>query len=192
MDVIKSFGDASMVKQVLYGTEELLALLRGNAQLTRRTEEVFFDAYDYGSETDREAFNSIFAHLHFSLPIEKSVSLEKHLDEVFLRSAGCVGILKDWLTRALGHALIKGRERVTFSDLMAVADSDARLQGIADGITKFRIFTRDQPYLDQIRVQLGMPARGSLPRKKRRTGKAGRVGVRNPVRDVVFQPGEMA
>ena len=47
---------------MLFGTELLKDLLRGNVQLTRRTKEVFYDAYAYDRDEDRAAdINAAFA-----------------------------------------------------------------------------------------------------------------------------------
>lgn len=194
MDVIKSFGNATGVKQVLFGTEGLCDLLRCNAQLARRTEEIFFPPYyaDSNGGSDKDSFNTIFGQLFGSLPVAKpkKFDIDKHFDEVFMRSAGCVGILKDWLIRALDHALRNGRERVTFADLKARVDSDARLETIVDGIVEFREFTDSEPSLSSIRSRLRMPAALKRSVKKSTARRSRRPGERAPHHDPVPRRGE--
>ena len=194
MDVIKSFGNATGVKQVLFGTEKLCELLRRNAQLARRTEEIFFPPYYAGSNSgpDLESFSTIFGQLFLTLPVAKPArfNLAKHFDEVYMRSAGCVGILKDWLSRALDHTLHSARESVSIGDLKATVDSDARLKAVVDGIVEFRRFTDDQPSLSSIRSQLRMPPPSSTPGRRPSVPRSRRPGQRDPHHDRVPRPGE--
>ena len=196
MDVIKSFGNATGVKQVLFGTEGLCHLLRCNAQLARRTEEIFFPPYyaDSHAGSGLESFNTIFGQLFGSLPVAEpeEFDIAEHFDEVFMRSAGCVGILKDWLSRALDRALRNGRESVTFADLRARVDSDARLETIVDGIVEFREFTDSQPSLSGIRSRLRMPAPGTTSGKKSKARRSRRPGERAPHHDRVPRHGEQS
>lgn len=196
MDVIKSFGNATGVKQVLFGTEGLCQLLRCNAQLARRTQEIFFPPYyaDSNAGSGLESFNTIFGQLFRSLPVAEpeEFDIDKHFDEVFMRSAGCVGILKDWLGGALAHALSGARESVSFRDLKATIDIIGDLGSIVDGIEEFRAFTDSKPSLSSIRSRLRMPAAGTTPAKKSTVRRARRPGERAPHHDPVPRVGEDA
>ena len=91
LDELKSFGSTTGIRQVLFGTEQVKDLLRGNGQLARRTKEVFYDAYDYANPQDREAFNEIMGQLFTHLPLRDVTTFESHFDYLFMCSAGCVG-----------------------------------------------------------------------------------------------------
>ena len=189
LDEIKAFGSQTGIRQVLFGTELLKDLLRGNAQLTRRTKEVFYDAYAYDRPEERRAFNQILGQLFVHLPLRDLVTLESDFEYLFCHSAGCVGLLKDWLADALARALRAGRERLTLADLEATAMSVDRLDEIADGVRKFRRFAQPSVDLSEVRAKLGMSARagsssepsGVPPARRRRT----RPGERSPHRDTV-------
>ena len=187
MDVIKSFGQACGVKQVLFGTEEMLPLLRGNAQLTRRTEEVFFDAYVYTEASDVDAFSQVFRQMATKLPCDRPSVFEAHLAEVFVRSAGCVGVLKEWLARALVRALQRGSTKVAYSDLLATKDSKARLESFLEGIETFREFTREDSCMDAIYKAMGVSVE-NVPEPPRESREARAVGEREPHRDPVPRP----
>ena len=184
MDLVKRFGDASGVKQVLFGTEEMIEMFRCNAQLTQRTEEIFFDAYNAGSEADIESFETILRQLFLALPVRnpQELDLEKHFEEIFLRSVGCVGILKTWLVQALNRALNRNKETVSYSDLEQTALGNSRLLVIGEGIRKFRGFMHELPTDDEVRKTLGMPTDSQPKARRRRRERAGtRKAHRDPV-----------
>ena len=187
LDEIKSFGSTTGIRQVLFGTEQLKDLLRGNGQLARRTKEVFYDAYDYAKPRDRQAFNEIMGQLFTHLPLRELTTFESHFDDLFMGSAGCVGVLKDWLYDALECALTAGREHLLMADLEQTALSEGRLDEVTEGIRVFREFARPSADLSAIRIKLGMPA-DSAPSKRSSRGSASRQtkpGERKPHRDPV-------
>ena len=204
MDVIKSFGNATGVKQVLLGTEALSELIRCNAQLARRTEEIYFPPYGPYFDPDPvdpdpddpdsspDAFGTIFGQLCLSLPLESppSFDLEKRYDEIFDGCAGCIGVLKEWLSRALDRAIRNGHGKILLSDLRKTRVTEPRLDEIADGIVKFREFLANQPSLTSIRAKLGLPPRTTPRNKKNRTGGSRLPGERNPYIDPVPPLGE--
>jgi hypothetical protein len=53
------------------------------------------------------------------MPFPRPPELEVHWEYLYERSLGCVGVLKDWLTRAIGHALYRGADTVHIEDLEA-------------------------------------------------------------------------
>ena len=190
MNTLKPFGDVCGVKQVLFGTEALLPLLRGNAQLTRREAEIFFDAYDYQNHADLDAFNHAFCQFSRSLSCDDASSFETHVNDVFMRSAGCVGNLKCWMVPALIHALRRGRHALSYADLAATAVSDPRLAVIVEGVWTIRQFARATTSVADIRKGLGMTPCATPVRKSRkppaRKGSSPGVGVRKPNRDPVL------
>ena len=188
LDELKSFGSTTRIRQVLFGTEQVKDLLRGNAQLARRTKEVFYDAYDYAKPQDRAAFNQILGHLFTHLPLRDLTTFESHFDYLFMCSAGCVGVLKDWLCDALELALAAGRERLLMADLETTALSEGRLGEVTEGIQIFREFARPSADFSGIRAKLGMPA-DSVPSKRSSrpssSPRRSRPGQRKPHRDSV-------
>ena len=187
LDELKSFGSMTRIRQVLFGTEQVKDLLRGNAQLARRTKEVFYDAYDYSLPQDREAFNQILGQLFTHLPLRELTTFESDFDYLFMFSAGCVGVLKDWLCDALELALAAGRERLLMADLETAALSEGRLDEVTEGIQVFREFARPSADFSGIRARLGMPAESAGSKRSSRgsASRNRRPGERNPHRDSV-------
>ena len=187
LDELKSFGSKTGIRQLLFGTEQVKDLLRGNAQLARRTKEVFYDAYDYAKPEDRESFNVIMGQLFTHLPLREPRTFESQFDYLFMWSAGCVGVLKDWLYDALECALSAGREHLEMADLETAKVKDGRLEEIVEGIRVFREFARPLADLSDLRAKLGMPPASTPTKPGARASKSRkrRPGERNPHRDPV-------
>lgn len=120
-DTIKSFVAQSETLHLLAGTYELLLLRNLNGQYGRLSVTIHFSNYKYEVEDDViafiEALNNFLAHL----PLKKTPDFKDHWEFCYERCLGCVGILKDWLTRALSKALENNRPTLSFELLKACA-----------------------------------------------------------------------
>jgi hypothetical protein len=108
LDVIKSIANQSQTVHVLYGTYDLLAFRNLNGQLSRRSVDVHFPRYRAESAADRKAFISVLNSFAQQLPIADPPDLAHDWEFLYERSVGCVGVLKQWLIRALSVALRAG------------------------------------------------------------------------------------
>lgn len=90
---------------LLVGTYRLLDILDQSAQLTRRCQVVNFPRYDMRRSDHREEFQKILTHFSEKLSQHVPTQLEEESKYFYNKSAGCVGILKDWLGRCLEYAL---------------------------------------------------------------------------------------
>src|SRR5262249_1007216 len=99
MDVLKSLANQTGSLLVLIGTYELLTLQGLSGQLSRRSVSVHFPRYGSGAE-DLKAFQSVLYGFQRRLPVMEEPDLLRHWEYCYVRSIGCVGILKDWLVRA--------------------------------------------------------------------------------------------
>ena len=141
LDVIKDCVDRTLIPHVLVGTYELLVMVAGD-QLGRRSLVVPFGPYRPSDESDRLAFQKIFGQFVNKLPLaerERSwAELRTHLPEVCVGCAGCVGILKDWLCRALQLALEARAEFVDWPLMERCRMPDRALFAVANEIRTFR------------------------------------------------------
>lgn len=103
MDVLKSFANLAQTTIVLFGTYDLLACRDLSAQLSRRSVDIHFKRYGRRPVEVRSFLNVILTFMKH-LPLRSDFNLLEHSDFLYVHSAGCVGILKDWLTRALRAA----------------------------------------------------------------------------------------
>jgi hypothetical protein len=121
MDALKSLTNITNTSIVLFGTYELLPLLGLSDQLCRRSVSLHFERYMYGVEADVTSFCRAVRSFERSLPLQRmatlidveSSSYEEDYHYFYVGSCGCVGILKDWLCRALAEA-IEDQERQSF------------------------------------------------------------------------------
>ena len=163
LDAIKTFGLKSGIKQVLVGTEELLPLLRLNGQLARRMHEIPFDAYDYTFHEEIQSFFNAMMHLVRALPCANEAVFRRHVDDAFLRCAGCIGVYKEALGIALARSVERGKSAVTYGEVEKAMLSLERLEVVAESVFEFRRVMRRRGSEDWVRGKLGMPLK---PKKR--------------------------
>jgi Cdc6-like AAA superfamily ATPase len=127
MDTIKSLASMTETILVFFGTYELLDLTNLSGQLGRRSLDIHFPRYTIESAE----FKNVLWTFQRHLPLEKEPDLLQHYDYVYSQTAGCVGVLKDWLTRALELALREQAETVLESHLRQSALTQPKLLQMA-------------------------------------------------------------
>src|SRR5271157_5953830 len=101
LDVIKSIASGTQTIQVLMGTYELLAFRNLSGQLSRRSVDLHLSRYRSENPNDIEIFQNVVLTFQTQLPLADDLNLLGIWDFLYERSLGCVGVLKDWLVRAL-------------------------------------------------------------------------------------------
>lgn len=104
-ECLKSLTIETGVTILLVGTYRLLEILDQSGQLTRRSQVINFPRYDMRKKDDRNHFKQVLKHCEHELSKYVPTRLEEHADYFYTKSAGCIGILKDWLCRCLEYAL---------------------------------------------------------------------------------------
>ena len=194
LDVIKSIANQSQTVHVLYGTYDLLAFRNLNGQLSRRSVDVHFPRYRAESASDRKAFISVLNSFVQQLPIVDPPDLAHDWEFLYERSIGCVGVLKQWLIRALAVALRAGEATLSRSNLESQAPSVAQADKIISEASEgeMRLMDTNEAVL-RLREQLGLipqnqsqqstklkqPAQALEGRTRRRPGQ------RRPGRDII-------
>lgn len=110
MDAIKSLANICGSNMIMVGSYDLVALMNLSAQVARRTTIIHFPRYFSDEDRDVHAFRKVLEKLTGYLPLEGEVDLSKYADDLMQACVGCVGILKDTLSRALALALREGGE----------------------------------------------------------------------------------
>ncbi|TMF47313.1 MAG: hypothetical protein E6I32_10030 [Chloroflexi bacterium] len=132
LDWLKSMTNVTGVVHVLIGTYELLALRHLNGQAARRGLEIHFPRYQFQHEPDQRAFQGVLLTLLQQVPLE--VDREALLQQwpyFYERSIGCVGVLKDWLVRAVAATLADGQSILTLARLQEYALPEAQCESMA-------------------------------------------------------------
>jgi hypothetical protein len=113
LDSLKSLASLTGCLHVLIGTYELLPCRNLSAQLSRRSIDIHFRRYQSSDVNDVEAFQRVLFSFQRQLPLAEEPQLWRDWEYCYARSIGCVGVLKDWLTRGLAAALEEGATTLT-------------------------------------------------------------------------------
>lgn len=191
MDVIKNLSETTKTKHVLVGTYELLGLADLSAQLNRRTIPIHYSRYQHNKcdEGDFIIFQSVLLTFQNMLPLKERPDLVKESEYLYQNSAGCVGILKDWLQRALASALLQDAATLTLQHLKASALNSSALLRIAtelrDGEKKMNE-NHDSKSAEALGIgNLKADVKSETAKQTPTKAKNHRPFNRNPERDVV-------
>jgi hypothetical protein len=183
---------------VLLGTYELLVFRNLSAQLSRRSIDIHFQRYDLGSE-ELSAFQSVLMTFQRHLPLQEEPNLLARWEYFYERSIGCVGVLKEWLSRALIEALEDGGKRLTHRHCARYALSISQCEKmLSDAKEGERILTESDESHRRLRARLGLESNMVNDDSKEKLDSAnrtimeantskrrGRVGQRKPKRDPI-------
>lgn len=121
LERLKSFANRARLTIVLAGSYDLLRFADRSGQLLRRSAVVHLPRYRAERPEELAAFRQVLADLVERLPIPIALDTERHWQDAYERSIGCVGLLHDWLANALALALGRGAERIGPTDLRVAA-----------------------------------------------------------------------
>jgi hypothetical protein len=191
MDSLKSLANITGVLHGLLGTYELLSFRNLSGQLMRRSIDIHFRRYYADIPEDVQSFKSILLSFQRQMPVKEMPDLVGNWEYCYERSLGCIGSLKDWLTRALKDALDEDAPTVTTKHLKSRAWSVFQCRGmlkeIAEGEKQLLEVESD---VKSLRMSLGLDTLGessvddpTVPKTDSRSNQ--RVGQRKPKRDPV-------
>lgn len=187
-DHIKSLASTTDALHVLVGTYELLAFRHLSGQLSRRSLIIHFPRYRCERAEEVYAFKSVLQAFQRRLPLRREPDLLCQWEYCYERSIGCVGVLKDWLTRALAMALEEDAATLTRTHLRAHALAPSYCLTLAaearDGELQL---TEDPDACVRLRTLLALTASpaASPPAVDTKPGISRRAGQRAPRRDPV-------
>ena len=192
MDIIKSLANMTNSVQVLIGTYELIPFLNLSGQLSRRSTVIHLPRYHAENPEDIRLFSSVVLAFQRLMPLEEEPNLLEHLEYLYTRSVGCVGVLKDWLNKAYGVALRSRAKTMTLMHLKARALSVTQCRKmLAEARAGEEKLAETEADADKLAAELGMMViDGGLPdaapaRNKPKSTNRRRPGQRNPHRDPI-------
>lgn len=183
-EALKSLTIESNLIIVLVGTYKLLAIRDQSGQLVRRSEIVHFPRYSLQGEKDKEDFGAALCRLQRQLPLPVTPNFAPDMREFFCKSGGSIGILKDWLSRCLEHAILRGMDTIDYKFAEEFALSNKSLITILDEAIEGEIALEDAS-IDAVKALLYrvVSRARALPAKQPPAKKPAKVGERNPSRD---------
>jgi hypothetical protein len=199
LDFVKSLASRSGRPHVLLGTYPLLALRNLSDQGASRSIDIHFGRYMPDAQGLKHFEETVF-NLCGKMPVPKVPSLQDHASYLYERSAGCIGLLKKWMTRALYKALSNEARTVTLEDMEETTMSDAALSQIMNEMLQGETTLRESGSLyTTVRHDFFvLPGDPQEPRKreqaqpKQRPRSKTRVGHRRPARDPIGEKNAVA
>lgn len=183
LDIIKSIANITSIPHVLFGTYDLLAFRNLNGQLSRRSIDIHFPRYNAESSQDCHAFKSVIQTFERQLPLPEPPDLLKDWEYLYERSIGCIGVLKQWLTKALFSVLRQGQSAISRQDLehhaLSVSQCIKLLADVSEGEQRAKEKAEERHFL---RIRLGLESPQPAPAK--RIGRM-KPGQRAPMRDPI-------
>lgn len=188
LDVIKGLSNSGNTVYVLFATYEARNLLRCNAQLARRVHLIDFNRYEESDE-DQEELLSVVEEIAKEVGFRLEPAVTRDWSYLYNNSLGCVGILAQWLARALNHAYRHKRAHVSRADLDATRLSAQDRLTIASEIKAFEEeHRRDQDFdLVTFLKPQSQPSGNDKEETARIARGRKKPGARNPFRDPVGQ-----
>ncbi|MHC5761612.1 ATP-binding protein [Nostoc sp.] len=184
----KSVANMTGILHCLLGTYELLTFRNLSGQLSRRSVDIHFRRYCADNSEDVQAFKSVLLTFQQQMPLAEAPDLVSHWEYFYERTLGCVGILKNWLTRVLKDALDRQATTVTLKDLQKRAWSVAQCQRMFKEIQEGeRQLSETETDVQNLRSALGLGAKPIvLPEETPKTTRPPRkVGKRKAKRDPI-------
>ena len=145
MDIIKAFAETTGILHTLVGTYELLELPYLSGQLSRRGTQIHLPRYRCENEKDLEAFKNMLIMFQMHLPLLKEPNLVDKYEYFYDGCVGCIGVLKDWLRRALEEAMEKGEKTLTKECLKRHAKSTHELMNMIREISRGEQSLKETP-----------------------------------------------
>ena len=157
LDIIKSVANMSGVPHLLAGTYDLIPFLDLSGQLARRTVIVHLPRYSNAVQEDADLFASVVRAFQRHLPLAEEPDLLGQVEYLYQHTIGCVGVLKDWLGRALNVALDEDAPTMTRAHLRKRALTAKQCRKMrADAQRGAKYFTHDDAELARLQAELGM------------------------------------
>lgn len=193
-EAIKSLSINTQSTIVLIGTYDLLTILEQGAQLGRRSRVVPFHRYMDDISADVTAFRSSLYTFQKHMPFEVQPDLVSHAKEFYLKTAGCIGILKDWLNMVVENGLKDGLKTVdrAYADKLSIKNLTIRTV-FEEAITgENKLADVDLGELERYVRDLSMGRRIIQSSSEKPSAKGrNKPGKRNPHRDPVGNNGDL-
>ena len=160
LDFLKSLAILTNTVYVLAGTYELLTLDTLSAQLGRRSIVAHFPRYQATNKDNVRAFKTVLQAFQRHLPVEETPDLVSGWQDCYACTAGCIGLLKEWLLKALTEALETKAKTISPEILAHHAPSLAHREQMMTEIEEGeKGFTYDEAAEDELRKRMGLPRR---------------------------------
>ena len=133
LDVLKSLSDALDCAVIGAGTSRAYKMLYINEQATRRADTIRLPRYT-SCDADVIEFRDLIYHIEHTLNVPFSSDVSGDVTYFYNRTLGCVGVLMDWVQKAMSLAARRGGRKILRSDLDRKAQDGNQLRTLARSI----------------------------------------------------------
>jgi hypothetical protein len=158
-ECIKSLGSFGKALHILAGSYRLLDLRSLSGQVSRRSVSIHLSNYEADDVKDIKEFKKVIYTFQCRMPYPDPPDLMRYWEYLYLYSCGCVGILKDWLTKAYRLSLDKpgGALKLQHLEKTALSKKDLDRLSLEIWEGKNRLAAEEEPKtLENVKARLGM------------------------------------
>lgn len=187
-EAIKSLALETQTTIVLVGTYRLLDIRELSGQLVRRSEIIHFPRYDCRVKEQRQEFAGVLKQFLKALPVEHTFNAVRDFKHFYNKSGGEVGILKDWLVRALNRYYQFDKKQpfdLVFLDRYALDNKALRTIAIEAMCGENKLADISEDELTSLFVNGLVSIQEPEPKSKPKPSKKRQIGVRKANRDIV-------
>lgn len=190
LEYIKSLANLTKKIIVLAGTYELLSFRNLSGQLSRRSLDVHFQRYRLDVPEEYRIFGGVVKSFANKLPIPCALELPEMVEDLYVGSMGCVGILSGWLAKAMMLAIEEGDGTLRRKDLEQSMYSHDQMSKMIDELLEGeQLLTPPKDSFSTLKVRLGAASViMTKPESAPNTTKRAKPFNRKPVRDPVGVP----
>lgn len=149
-EILKSLAACTNAVIILVGTYDLLSIQEQSAQLVRRTRIIKLPHYHRTVKDDWESFCSSLNTLISWMNLPRQPNLLHEAEYFYLKSAGCIGILKPWLDSAYEYCREHGLDQLDMDVVEQLAPENRSILTILKEAQAGEIRLRDIP-MDELR-----------------------------------------
>jgi energy-coupling factor transporter ATP-binding protein EcfA2 len=198
LEYLKSMANTNEIIIVLAGIYDLIDFLNKSGQLSRRGRDVDFPRYKIIIEQERKQFITVVKAFKKQSPLVWEDEILGDIPYLYTYSAGCIGILKEWIDRAHMEALDESTVTLSLKHLQVSALSIEKVVRITEEMVQGEKSLEPRAGdLQKIQALLGIDITAisteqKLPLVKpiiKKINYKRRVGIRNAKRDVIGKKG---
>lgn len=157
LDYIKSLANLTGTVIVLVGTYELLSFRNLSGQLSRRSIDVHFPRYRLDAPEEYRIFGSVVRSFASKLPIPCDFKMTDVVEDLYVGSLGCVGILNGWLIKTIKQAVEEGDGIIRMRDLTESMYSHDQMSKMIDEVLEGELLlTPPKDSLKTLKARLGI------------------------------------
>lgn len=188
LDILKSISNKTNCRFICLGTYEVSFSIDRSGQLARRALKMEFPNYSIASPVERKLFSTALMGLLAHAPIQISADITKSVQDLYVGCCGCIGVLKEWVERALELALKSELKVLDVEHFKVSRLKGSELKQMAEEIREGKALFSVEEDDDEILAILNDDVVPELPKDKKEVKKAKgnrAPGQRKPKRDSV-------